>query len=361
MDFKISNSYDDSKTKINKTQVILIVLAIFFLILSIVLIVNQNKSIKNKKTTTPTSPVRTIGSDDTNNNDNNDKLYRPIAVMIDNNIGDDLQAGLQDSYLNYEIIVEGGLTRIMSLFNNTDNVLIGPVRSARNYFLDYAKESDAVYAHYGWSPNTPDDIKTLNIDNINGMTSPGPFRRDTKLKAPHNVFTTLEYIKKYMDDNDFRSSSDDWEVLNVNSDSVDLDDFIKEAEYLQMAEKVTINYSYYQNRSYTYDSENKYYLRSMNGKAHKDKSSEQQLHYKNVIIEYVKNNTIDDEGRQSLETTGEGTGYYMTNGYITNIKWKKDNRTSKTIYKYMDGTEVKINDGNTFINIVPIENNIIIE
>ena len=72
-----------------------------------------------------------------------DSNQRPVAVMIDNNIGDGKHAGLQESYINYEIIVEGGLTRIMAIFKDKDVSLIGPVRSSRHYFLDYALESDA--------------------------------------------------------------------------------------------------------------------------------------------------------------------------------------------------------------------------
>ena len=88
--------------------------------------------------------------------------------MIDTNIGDAKHAGLQDSYVNYEIIVEGGLTRIMALFKDKEVGIVGPVRSARNYFLDYALEHDAVYAHFGWSPNAEADIKELQVQNING-------------------------------------------------------------------------------------------------------------------------------------------------------------------------------------------------
>ena len=76
---------------------------------------------------------------------------RPIAIMIDNNVENNNHAGLQESYLNYEIIVEGGLTRIMAIYKDRKVELIGPVRSSRHYFLDYALESDAIYAHYGWS------------------------------------------------------------------------------------------------------------------------------------------------------------------------------------------------------------------
>ena len=80
---------------------------------------------------------------------NEDSNARPIAIMIDNNIGNSSHSGLQESYLNYEIIVEGGLTRIMAIFKDKDISQIGPVRSSRHYFLDYALESDCIYTHYG--------------------------------------------------------------------------------------------------------------------------------------------------------------------------------------------------------------------
>ena len=121
---------------------------------------------------------------------NENSNERPIAVMIDNNVGNSSQAGLQDSYLNYEIIVEGGLTRIMAIYKDKEVSSIGPVRSARHYFLDYAMESDAVYAHYGWSPYAERDIKNLDFNNINGMTDSSPYGRDTTIAAPHNVFTS---------------------------------------------------------------------------------------------------------------------------------------------------------------------------
>ena len=94
-------------------------------------------------------------------------------------------------------------------------------------------------------------------------------------------------------------------------------------------------------------------MRFMNGEAHIDKITNQQLSFKNIIIEKVSNRQLDSYGRQDLNTTPSGEGYYITNGYALPIKWNKESRTSKTIYKYSNGKEVKINDGNTFIQIIP--------
>ena len=94
---------------------------------------------------------------------------RPFAVMIDNHSDAWPQVGLQKAYMIYEIIVEGGETRLMALFKGANVEQIGPVRSARHYFIDYAMENDAIYAHFGQSPQAESDIKKYNINDINGI------------------------------------------------------------------------------------------------------------------------------------------------------------------------------------------------
>ena len=291
-----------------------------------------------------------------------DSNKRPIAVMIDNNVGYNSHAGLQDSYINYEIIVEGGFTRIMALFKDKDVDLIGPVRSSRHYFLDYALESDAIYAHYGWSPYAENDIKTLGVNNINGLTAESAYWRDKKIAAPHNVFTNIETLYKYASSKGYSDETEDWKLLNYSADDItfkgpeinkETGEAVEEDDRI-VANNLNLRYSNYQLTSYSYDSENKYYLRSMDGKAHIDKTTGEQLHYKNIIVMKVKNYSLDSYGRQDLDTVGSGDGYYITNGYALPITWTKDERDGKTKYKYEDGKIVRVNDGNTFIQIIPI-------
>ena len=291
-----------------------------------------------------------------------DSNNRPIAVMIDNNVGYNSHAGLQDSYINYEIIVEGGFTRIMALFKDKDVDLIGPVRSSRHYFLDYALESDAIYAHYGWSTYAENDIKTLGVNNINGLTAESAYWRDKKIAAPHNVFTNIETLYKYASSKGYSDETEDWKLLNYSADDItfkgpeinkETGEAVEEDERI-VANNLNLRYSNYQLTSYSYNSENKYYLRSMDGKAHIDKTTGEQLHYKNIIVMKVKNYSLDSYGRQDLDTVGSGDGYYITNGYALPITWTKDERDGKTKYKYEDGKIVRVNDGNTFIQIIPI-------
>lgn len=299
-----------------------------------------------------------------------DSNERPIAVMIDNNIGQGRHAGLQDSYINYEIIVEGGLTRIMAIFKDKDVDLIGPVRSSRHYFLDYALESDAIYAHYGWNTYAENDIRALDVNNINGLYDEAPYWRDKTIAAPHNVFTSTNKLYEYAKQKNYSTTTNNWKLLNYNPEEINLNDPISTTEQvnpetgekekvpvtregLLTANSIVIPYSYYQTRSYTYDATNKVYLRFMNDEPHMDKTTGEQLHYKNIIIEQVRNYQLDSDGRQDLDTVGSGTGYYITNGYALPINWTKSSRSAKTIYKYLDGSEVEINDGNTFIQIMP--------
>lgn len=320
-----------------------------------------NQAIKNPKP--PTPKKLTIIDEDSNS--------RPIAVMIDNNVGNNSHYGLQQAYLTYEIIVEGGLTRLMALFKNKNVSQIGPVRSSRHYFLDYALESDAIYAHFGWSPYAKNDIKKLAVNNINGMYDSAPFWRVTWLYAPHNVLTSTEKLYDYAKIKNYPLESDSWQLLNYSTDEINLEKLNKANRKKEssddnilnptVANNIQIIYSYSQNRSYIYDNNQKVYLRYMNNNPHVDAESKENLAYKNIIIEIVNNKTIDSDGRQELYTVGSGTGYYITNGYSLPIIWEKQERKAKTTYKYENNDIIKINDGNTIIEVISSQDNIDIQ
>ena len=278
---------------------------------------------------------------------------RPIAIMIDNNVGNNAHVGLQDAYLTYEIIVEGGLTRIMALYKDVDTSVIGPVRSSRHYFLDYALESDAIYAHYGWSTYAKNDISSLGVNNINGLYDDG-YYRNYNIAAPHNVFTSISDLTSVASKKGYRVTSENYELLNYTPDIIDLSSY----EGVLTANNVSVTYSY-NVRSYTYDAVNKYYLRYMNNSPHTDRDSKEQYHYKNIIIMKVSNKTLDSYGRQDLDTVGTFEGYYLTNGYAIPIIGVKETRNGKTHYYYKN-EEIEVSDGNTMIQIVPINSNITI-
>ena len=280
-----------------------------------------------------------------------DSKSRPIAVMINNNHQAWPHAGLQDSYINYEIIAEGGISRIMAVFKDKDTAKIGSVRSARPYYLDYALENDAIYVHYGWSDDAKKDINSLGVNNINGLTASSVFWRDTSLKkaSEHTAFTSMEKIKDYAKEKGYMRDTNKDLLLNYSVDEIN----INKKEEAQKADKIYIKYSYYTDTSYEYDKENKVYKRSMSGTAHVDAITGNQYTAKNIIIIPMKNYSYDSYGRQKLENIGSGEGYFITNGYAVPITWEKESRKDQTIYRYKNGKEIKLNDGNTWIQIQP--------
>lgn len=280
---------------------------------------------------------------------------RPIAVMINNHPrAVPNHAGLQDAYLLYEVIVEGGYTRIMALYKDKNTERIGSVRSSRHYFLDYAMENDAVYVHFGWSPQAQSDISSYAINNINGLYD-SAFWRDTSLNVAyeHTAFTSMEKINQVINKRGYRSTTTEKSLLNYDVYNID----ISNLEGAISANNVVIPYSYMHTTKYEYDANNKVYKRYMNDKAHTDAITKMQYTTKNIIIQKIYNFSMDSYGRQDMNNVGTGEGYFITNGYAIPITWSKNSRKEKTIYKYLDGTEIKVNDGNTYIQIQPTSQN----
>lgn len=311
---------------------------------------------------------------------------RPIAVMIDNHSGAWPQANLNKAYIVYEIIVEGGETRLMAVFKGQELEKIGPLRSSRHYFLDYALENDAIYVHHGWSPQAQNDIKELGVNNINGIQeSSKDFWRVKDKTAPHNLFTSTESILKIAKQKGYSTESSKKSVLNYTTNEVQLNSKygIEKNESVDSTEvgeetsdqnsnnkmaisasTVNIPHSSLQKVEYVYNSETKRYTRYARGKLQTDYITGEEVTTKNIIITKCDNYTLQDseeKGRQGLKNIGTFDGYYITNGYAIPIKCIKNSRTEQTQYVDLNGNVIEVNDGNTFINICPTDAKIVIE
>lgn len=284
---------------------------------------------------------------------------RPYAIMINNlGVARPLQSGLQDAMIIYEMIVEGGLTRYMAVFQDQNTERIGSIRSARHYFLDYALENDAIYVHHGNSPQAAADFKTLNIDRISVDASKTGWRdKSLNVSTEHTLFTSIAKLNNGLG-NKRKTRNKDF-LLNYSETPIDL----STKEGAIKANNIEITYSGSVKSSYEYDESAQNYKRSVNGKAHTDYVTKKQYTFKNIITYQVSNTSLNDgsgKDRQTLDNIGSGEGYYITNGYAVPITWSKSSRSSQTVYKYKDGTEIDVNDGNTFIQIQPKGKNLII-
>ncbi len=361
---------DDKKTKKKKKEVkknnntIFIIGGIVLLIGLIVGAIllfggNKEKTIpkeeekkEEKKEEEPTEPESTIDSKNVKVIDVNSKT-RPFAIMINCKSEALPQAGLQDAYIVYELMVEGGITRMMALFKDVDMTKVGSVRSARAQYLGYAFENDAIYVHAGGSAEADERMANEKIAHIN---VDGPYGvRDKTLKRAweHTLFTDSSHLSKAMNNTKLRSTTNQKNLLHYDSEEIDLSQFTDKKE----AKDVSIKYSNYRTSIYKYDETNKYYLRYMNSKKNTDLVTGEHYHVKNIIVYGVKHDTYKDHGYygyQKPHNIGTGEGYYITDGYPIPLTWEKQNEASQTIYKYKEtGEDLIVNDGNTYIQIYP--------
>ncbi|MBP3800842.1 MAG: DUF3048 domain-containing protein [Clostridia bacterium] len=344
--------------KKSKTKLLIIFLILAIIAAGIVLAIkitnDQNVQNKEEESTAEPQEEQTVVEE-------KPKIFagdsRPIAVMIDNSKDAWPQAGLNQAYIVYEIIVEGGETRLMALFKGQDLEKIGPVRSSRHYFLDYVLENDAIYTHFGWSPRAEYDIPKLGINNVNGLVESSEiFWRVKDKYSPHNAVTSTAKILKSAESKKYRTTSTKESVLNYVTREVELTDGLD-------ANVVSIPHSQLQKVKYEYDVENKVYKRYARNKAQTDWDTGAAVTTKNIIITFCNNINLpnDSSGRQDLKNIGTFDGYYITNGKAIKIKCIKESREKQTIYQDADGNKIEVNDGNTFIHICPIDAKVTIE
>ncbi|MGI6779014.1 MAG: DUF3048 domain-containing protein [Acetivibrionales bacterium] len=284
---------------------------------------------------------------------------RPYAVMIDNEGTKCLpQGGLNLAQVIYEVIVEGGETRLMPIFWNSEPELVGPVRSSRHYFLDYAMEHDAIYIHYGWSPMAENDIAKFKINNVNGVGYGGEIFWDlTKdINNWQDSYTSAEKIEQFIKKAGYRTETNKKQVFSYNRKDIEFEKGIK-------AEKVRLTYSSFNTCGFEYDADVKTYKRFRQGEPHMERVTGKQLEAKNIIVQYVNNYNIkgDNAGRQEVDTVGSGEGWYITCGKAEKIRWSKASRPEPTIYTYEDGREILLNPGQTWVQIFPLYGKVEIE
>lgn len=342
-------------------KLLIAILTVLIIVAAVLLAI---KVVNTKQGEDDSSGIISLGVDKgkTKNEESKIEVYngieRPIAVMIDNHKGAWPQVGLNDAYIVYEIIVEGGETRLMPVFKGKDLEKIGPVRSARHYFIDYALENDAIYVHFGSSPQALSDIATYKVNNINGIAeSENNFWRVKDKKAPHNVVTNTKKIFEMANSKKYRTTSNISSLLNYQDKEVNLDEGI-------VANEVQIPYSESNTVAYKYNEETKKYERYQKGTKQSDWTTKEVISTKNIIITFAENYTLKDvenKGRQGLKNIGDKKGYYITNGKAIEIVCSKSSRTERTVYKDLQGNKINVNDGNTFIQICPIDANVVIK
>ncbi len=279
---------------------------------------------------------------------------RPYAIMLSNIEVASPQSGIGQAGILYECLVEGGITRFMGVFDNFDTDRIGSVRSARHYYVSIADEYDAIYVHYGQSKYTQDVLDSLGVDNLSGLASVGStvFYRDEKIAAPHNAFASYEGIVKGTGKLEYRTEYRENMTSHYEFNNTDMD-----LVSGSVANKVTVPFSKKYSPYFEYDATNKVYKRSQFNKPHVDANTKEQLTFKNLIVQFVEESTMDEKGRQDMNlSNATGDGYYFTNGKFMKITWKKNESEESMSYFDENGKKLTVNTGKTYIGLFPSKN-----
>ena len=277
---------------------------------------------------------------------------RPFAVMINNiEYAGTRHCGIGQASILYEAIVEGGITRMMGLFENFDADKIGSTRSARHYFVSFASEYDAIFAHFGQTSYALDKIAELGVDNLSGLSALGTtvYYRDNTINPPHNAFTSKKGLVEGAKAAGYR--------LKYKKGQESHFTFYKENRKLKHgkpAGNIVLSFTAYTAPSFEYHKKDGLYYRSQFGGPHIDTLTGEQLAFKNILVQFVTEWNIDNHGYQTMDLSDTtGTGYYFTNGKGKKITWRKQESTGYMRYLNEDGSELSINPGKTYIAIMP--------
>jgi len=288
-------------------------------------------------------------------------LY-PVAVIIDNQFEAWPNYGLSQAKIVYETLVEGGVTRLLAFYTPDLNAQptaaiekIGPIRSARPYFVTIAKEYEALLAHAGGSPQALDLIEKLKVHNLEEIAWWGPdyFWRVYSRQAPHNLFTSSKKLAQAAIDWELKDKTPTYRNWQFTPQLV-------KTNY-PIAQKIKIYFSDnpLYNIQYKYNTSTQTYLRYQDKKIQIDALNKQLIQPKNIVIQFVPPEKIlDSTGRLKIDLIGHGPALLFRDGIKINGQWKKLKQTSRTIFYDEQNKAIKFKPGLIWIEIVPAEKKI---
>jgi hypothetical protein len=278
----------------------------------------------------------------------------PVAMMIENHVDARPQSSLSSANLVFEAEAEGSITRFLAVFADGKNLdEIGPVRSARPYYIDWAQEFNAVYSHCGGSPDALVKIIQDGLHDMNEFYNAKYFWRGADRSAPHNVYTSSEKLQKFIADKNLTETN--YASWNYKDDAPE-----------EMRPATSTIHIGFRSKDFLvdwkYNKANNTYERYMAGQPHADKSG-QVITAKNVLIEYTLVSGIDEKARLTMNVIGSGQAVICLDGKCEKGKWKKPSATERTRF-YVTATstdsvaaesednEVELNAGTTWVEVV---------
>ncbi|WP_249871759.1 DUF3048 domain-containing protein [Oceanobacillus saliphilus] len=295
----------------------------------------------NKKENETIFPLTGIGTDEEVDN-------RIISVMMNNHPAARPQSGLSQADVVYEILAEGMITRLLALYQSEMPDIVGPVRSAREYYFELANGYDSIYVYHGAAGFINDMIKNRGINYLDGAIYDNDgnlFKRETFRKAPHNSYLLLDAVYDIAGGKGYETaiSYEPMEFLteegidNLSGDT---------AEYVKIIYSNSPSWVV----EYTYDKAGGNYFRSSDGERTVELNTEAPVKVENIFIVETYHEVIDDAGRRAIDLESGGNGYLIQKGHMQEVQW--ENRDGR-IVPVKDGQLAGFVPGKTWINVVP--------
>lgn len=297
---------------------------------------------------------------------------RPVAVMFPTDKTAQPQYGISHADVLYECMEEGGISRQMGIIQDWESLeKIGNIRSCRLYYMFWMLEYDAILIHGGGIYTMADLFADPSVNNISvsgesgvGSGAPGNeyFFRTSDKKAPHNMYISNEGINDAIDalgySKEIRDEYYDADHFTFASGTNTLEDG-EDATYIDLSKVFP-----YSKPTLTYDEEEGVYYKTLHGTAQIDESNGEQLKFANVIVQVAQSQNLSTDPNATdykvflCHDTTRG-GYYFTQGKVIPIRWEKTSDRGATKYYDLDGNEIELNTGKTYIAISQEEREVI--
>lgn len=291
---------------------------------------------------------------------------RPVAVMLNNITAALPQQGNGSADIIYEVVAEGGITRMLGVFQSLDGVdVIGSVRSSRPYFVELAMGLDAVYVHAGGSEDAYSSLASWGTDHMDGVrgvySGNGLFWRSRDriegkhYAMEHSLVTSGASIQKYLADSGFRlEHEEDWtSPLHFAEDGT--------PEGGDPASSVLVSHYGGKATLFHYDSVTKLYKVEEYGAAYIDGNTGEQVAVTNVLALRAKTSDSGDSYNHMYVTLDKGDGWFACGGKVIPITWQKGGHSDPLTCSTQDGKPLELGVGKTYVNIIPLTSTITCE
>ncbi len=292
------------------------------------------------------------------------EAQRPIAVMMPTDKAAQPQYGIGRAEVLYECMEEGDMSRQMAIINDWQDLeQIGNIRSCRLYYIYWAMEWDPILVHFGGVFYMRDVIASGNVHNISGTYSDGTpetkspgadaFFRTRDRNAPHNAYVSADSLLKAMDSLQYPMQHRD-SYVSEHFQFADEPNTLEDALEAQDAKLVDLADCFPATQSHLeYNAKDGLYYKYLYGKKQIDAATDEQLTFKNIIIQTANYEVLDAKGYLGFRVHDiHKEGYYITNGRAIPITWQKTEEFGVTRYFDKNGNEIELNTGRTYIAIV---------